>query len=318
MLAGIIDGDNYSSVLRDIAKQRRHGVLGLRFSDHYSDLFFIQGKIVDIKIEGQDRSAQVENGLVELGLLSAAKGVGSYLELWGALEASGQATARREIFIRLVEIAIMDSLLQIKWAAGALFEFKVQSLQVEKDIYPTISVGQLLLDLAAIETTSDRFGQLFPSNVVIASLGNDVADQEFNQTQARILSCLDQPKNLARLKLEALLNDSQLQEALLDLYDRAAIKVERADCSDNLDDNNSDLNKVETRQPREYEDSDPDRVSTEAPSWLALLNSYLINATWLTILVLVLFIFSAIYFPLQIWSARGLAVPAIIESQALP
>lgn len=325
MLAGIIDNENYSQVLREIAKQRRQGILSLRFPQNWVDVVFVQGKVVDVRIEGRNRVLEVRRYLVDLFKLpqDCQQGAGSgYFEIWEGLTPEMQEQITEERFRKIIERSLHDDLIQIDWIAGALFEFKVQSVEYDKDYCPTISVGQLLLDLASFQVTSERFNQIFFRGCSVQSIeGKAVVDSD-DHARSLILKQLNDPLTIEQLRWIVMLNRSRLQEELLALYDQERVRVLEGENKLNSIEPNVSIEEApqsndrfscqqehepDVKEPEMYKSRDCAVSSTEGsetPAAPVLLNAYMENAVWLPSLIALLFLVFSISVPLHIWSYR--------------
>lgn len=280
MLSGIIDSENYSQVLRSISKQKGQGILSLRFPHGSIDLFFVRGKIIDVIKEWDNRLERFGNFIAGYSGVERLLVAGDdFSTIWSGLSEQISGKLTQEIFRKIIEAYVHNDLMEIDWGGGALYEFKTQSVPYQTEFNPSISVGQLLLDLAWYQANFSRFQQLFPTGSLLQlssnwqSLGND------NELHQLVACELVEPIAIEQLKYRLYLGDCKFSEVILDLFDKGLVVTP-------ISSPVQEICKVGVkRQERVKGDSN-----------------------WALAAVLLIFLALSVYFPLLVWSDTALSL----------
>ncbi|MCO6430246.1 MAG: hypothetical protein J5J00_05245 [Deltaproteobacteria bacterium] len=228
MLTGMLNSENLSSVLRGISQKRQNGLMEISFPDGAVTVVFSAGKVVDFIDPVSPGCSEVMRRLSNAGYGEEIDDVGemeTYSDLFRALNnRSGEhRLVDEETFKKVIRHRILDRLYMLNLDHSAIYSFKIQMPEYDRDFSPAISVGQILLDRVALETDGERFVKRFKPGCMIAlsTSGGDALSEE----EQAVFAALDKPRTLEELRSRLILSCYHFQSALLSLFDRAALDV---------------------------------------------------------------------------------------------
>jgi len=222
MITGVINSDNIPQVLRGISQRRQQGVLEVNFAEKRVDIFFMQGKVVDVQMSDRDHVLEVLETLQHGGcvpeefVLEAT----TYEELQEQLKPAGVDEA---VFKRVLKHCVLDRLYRLDFHSGAYYNFKAQMVEGSRSVLPAISVGQLLLDLVSLESERSSFESIFPPHARLTRAmpaASFVSDEE-----AVVFEKVGDGGSVADVAERTMLSRFHFQEALLALHERGVIRV---------------------------------------------------------------------------------------------
>lgn len=222
MLNGVINSDNYSQVLRSIASRRRQGALEITFPERVVRIIFVQGRIIDVLDSRHDPATAILQILQMAGYFHEIETVsGGYRQLYEACELASPGLVHQEMFAEVVRQYVLDQLYGLEFGEGVYYTFTVQMIDVDREFLPSISVGQLLLDLVSLESYAIRVAELFPPDYKIqlqpVETNLSTGAQQIRAAIAGGVATLEQ------LRTHTFLSRYHFEEALLELVDCGSI-----------------------------------------------------------------------------------------------
>jgi hypothetical protein len=199
------------------------------------NILFASGRIVDAFPPDESPLIGVAARLVEGGVISldpegvvsaisesSGEGEEGYKALFLYLNSSGETFVEQEVFRTAVQQTIIDRLYSLKLGNGAYYTFRMQMVDYDRDLSPSISVGQLLLDLVAVEADFGRFESLFGSSGILELSDGDEGNASENEK--RLLDAIRTGRStIKRAQATSLLSRFAFTEALLALHDRGVV-----------------------------------------------------------------------------------------------
>lgn len=342
MHTGTAHQETLSQVLRGISQRRRNGILDVRLVDGSVRLHFYQGKVVEFSDPRSAPCAEVFQLLVEAGIAPVALDwiPQSYAALRSALikDSRTDALFTDELFRRAILHRVLSKLYALNLEAPALTGFDSSMVEYEREFAPAISVGQLLLDLVALESDRPKFLQLFSGSILLSQGQGESAG--LSSDEILIHSMLKVEKSLPQLRKECLLSEYAFQDALVRLHDQALIAIRQVPASsgkedfldqkllDGLDASIDEVFEAEGISSSSAALSDPpSQVLPLSPEGspdvsdagaaviasetallpigfrqrLALASSRAMHMHWIPALVMMIFLLSAVLVPLFLW-----------------
>ena len=333
MQTGVLTQESLAQVLRGVSQRRRQGCLEVRYTDRSVRILFIQGKIAEFLEQGINPAQEVCRMLQAAGMLELEFSckASNYLELWTQISGSSHLDPNftLDLFKETLKHRVLDKLYRLDVNCEAFFSFDAAMVEVERDFVPYISVGQLLLDLVALDCERPKFLELFQEDFLISRLKTGAELGLVNEEQ-HILNCLAEPLTVAQVKTRSLLSSFTLQECLMHLHSRELIQVAKPApmlSSDEfldegllkgLDDSidaafNEEALLQKTNSAEQLQDSISTTLDQSAPLFsqgrqqgvfrqrMALLSSRMMHMYWIPALVMLSFLTAAIIVPLFIW-----------------
>lgn len=226
MFSGVLSGENLSQTLRDISQRRRQGVLEVSVLDQQYELFFVQGRVVDVHKAGQNLCEEIVQCLKRIGTLPENwedyDATLAYRDLYLFINSKGYL-ADEEFFKVVLKHRLLDQLYAVCTANSGFFSFKVKMVEYDKELCPSISVGQLLLDLVAFETDLPKFKDMFQDDLrVVAEAGNPGS---LSEEEKLIVDLLHEALKVSDLRARSILSAYHFQETLLSLRDQKIIRL---------------------------------------------------------------------------------------------
>jgi len=228
MQSGVLSADNLPDLLRGISQRRRQGVLEIHGSDGVTSIKFVQGRIVEVAASPLTPVQEVVQCLARAGY-----GVGepksysetSYSALLARLIDAGQSGKKvdKETLLGVIKHRVLERLYALDVGAGSMYSFKVQMVETERDFSPSISVGQLLLDLVELSAEREDFISLFPVGAIARKSPPASPDTDDEQ---KVLDAVGGGASLEDITSKSLLSSYHLRHALLGLHKRGGILVD--------------------------------------------------------------------------------------------
>ena len=236
MQSGVLSADNLPDLLRGISQRRRQGVLEVHGSEGVTSVRFVQGRIVEVIAP---QLTPIQEVVQWLSLAGYRVGdVKSYQEKYYSellerlvrdqASADGGVSSKpitQEVLSGIIKHRILERLYALDVGAGSMYSFKVQMVETERDFSPSISVGQLLLDLVELASEREEFTALFPVDSYAKIANADAADTDDERS---VLTAINAGAVLDDVAARSLLSSYHLRHALLGLLRRGAITVQEA------------------------------------------------------------------------------------------
>ena len=339
MQTGIITPDNLSQVLRSISQRRRNGVFTVTAGEDQVIVYFNQGRIV----EATGAELYPVEELVEV--LRTAGLVGkdfysddsSYSEFFLKFHEEYPDTPLDEsLFKQVIRHRILNKLYSINpKSAGAFYEFSAQMIDYDKNFSPSISVGQLLLDLVALESDSEKFYNQFPEGCVLVPAREP--EVSLSDEEILLLAAIGQGAVLEDVAQRSMLSVYHFHDGLLSLINQELITVQgNGDVSHAVQSENGQLSgaqQVDSGNMQQFfsesiekafkgnaekpaGDPDPQVLSTKIEQYdmsseytvltgmalrFRILNAKFLHMSWLPNAMIGLLIFCATVLPLVCW-----------------
>jgi hypothetical protein len=241
--AGVVTEESLQTVLRQIGQKRRQGVLVLTSPDGKLSLWFHQGKAVEASrsstaspaeevltwlkgahlipegFEWKPSPASSGNGEGEAAFDAAA-----YRELYLELAKTG-VSLDAELYRRVLRQRVLEQIYRINLNESAAFTFYPKAVAIDREFSPSISVGQLLLDMVALPSNRIRFQELFPADGWVGR--TDVPEGVLTIEERIVYDALTSPCALSELSARTMLSEFHLIDALLALYERGLVTAQQ-------------------------------------------------------------------------------------------
>jgi len=240
MHTGVLNSDNLASVLRDISQRRRQGTLAINLLNRQIEILCVQGKIVEAIEVGISPVAELAEILVNAGRLAQApaKTPENYKALFQMMNAGPEGVFDEALFRQIVKERVLNKLYSLDVKAGAHYGFQMQMVEYDRDLCPSISIGQLLLDMVALESDKERFLNVFGNNEVqLTGLEGGTLSPE----ECVVLEAVGAGASVDEIARLSMLSCYHLQDAMLTLYDAKMIKVAPARASGDENENFDDM-----------------------------------------------------------------------------
>lgn len=200
MQTGVVNLENLSQVLKNVAHRRQTGCLEIRPSEGIINIVFVSGKIVDCYNETEGTAARVARRLER----TAKEGTSDLLRM-------------------IYRHEVLDFLFNLDLINDCVYTFKNFTPEYDRDYAPGISVSQYLLDKASYESEIKKFNQIFPADSVILKL--DLAGIELSEEERFFYDWLPERSDLSKLRSESFLNTYHTIVFLISFYERAVIEI---------------------------------------------------------------------------------------------
>jgi len=230
MHTGVISSENLSQVLQGISRKRQQGILEVTLPNKVVQIFFVQGKVVEVIGSDAFPVTEVLESLKLGGLVphDVEENRSSYQDLFEWLNGDPiSACIDRETFANVIRHRVLDRLYCLDFGGGAYYNFKVQMVEVEKDFTPSISVGQLLLDLVSLEADRERFADIFDLDTVLSKA--EFHDLALSDEEQAVADALGTSKSVGEVIAQSMLSTFHACDVLLGLYDRELISILQED-----------------------------------------------------------------------------------------
>ncbi|RIL08469.1 MAG: hypothetical protein DCC75_08820, partial [Proteobacteria bacterium] len=148
MDTGALTQESLSGIFRAISQRRRQGVLEIEHPVAPTQIYFVQGKVAEVRRGGRSPVMEVCQAIIRAGLLAELPNdpLHSYEELLRHLAVSGSGVGGDRLRM-IIKHRVLDGLYSINLDGGAYYNFKVLMVDCEREFAPMISIGQVLLDL---------------------------------------------------------------------------------------------------------------------------------------------------------------------------
>lgn len=229
MQTGLNNQESVAQILRNVSQRRRHGLLELRFADVAVKVLFVQGKVVEVVMPDQSPVVDAYQRLLEAGHCGEFEQLPtSYAHLSKMLTAQTGVDDNTSVTLvrRAVRHAALNRLYSLDLGAPAFTNFDASMVEYEREFAPMISIGQLLLDVVALQADRPRFLTVFGPNVLISHGENPPSAP--SEDEALIHSLVKRAQPLADLRRRSMLSDFALQDGLLRLHEQNCVQVREA------------------------------------------------------------------------------------------
>ncbi|NLF24534.1 MAG: DUF4388 domain-containing protein [Deltaproteobacteria bacterium] len=310
MLSGVLNDDNFAEVLRTLSQRRSSGVLELTCPNGMVQISFAQGKIVDARESWCNCFEVLRSKIRAAGyeLPSQADSIESYAELLPILP---EQSLSPDLFKLVVKYHILEVLYRLDLKHPVPYEFRPRAAVKREECSPSLSTGQLLLDLASKEQVQAEFNQHFKMNERVSC--TDIAAQYQCREEELVYQLLVKPLVLEDLLRVSLLGVYQTQSVLLALYQRGLVKSEEFP-QKSAQDGELGETPVAVRETEDQPGSCPikeadmdqqEEVDLPGSSIrigrVDLLNAKLLHQAWPARLVLYVFLIFALFAPFLWW-----------------
>lgn len=223
MQAGIVTEDNIAQILRGISQKRRHGVLEVHAGESTLEIFFFQGKIVNLQLQGIPLSRMVAQKLAKRETILDrpwVNDVQDFSELAQRLRDAGE-----EVSSQLLSVVIQQQALEWLYAleivGGSFYHFRVEMVPNPTDDELQLSVGQVLLDLVTLKESRDAVRKRLPHDAVLSR--GLPEDREYSVEEQDLIWLVDGVLTISQLRDRSLLNRLTFEETLISLLDAGVI-----------------------------------------------------------------------------------------------
>jgi len=233
MEVGIVTEESLTTVLRQIGHKRRQGVLELVYSHRLVQISFIQGKIVEVRHGARDVAEEVLLRLQDAGLVPVAfswfvdpaEPTGqSYRSLYISLVESGYSVDE-EFYKNAIKQCLLDRLYDLDLSGNARFQFRVEMVGADREFSPTVSIGQVLLDLVALPSNRERFEKLFPNTDQVRVKRTDNPEGVLTAEEKLISGLLSGSMSVALLQKRVMLSRFYFWGGVLSLFERGLLCI---------------------------------------------------------------------------------------------
>ena len=223
MLSGVVNDESISQILRGISQKRQHGVLVLKKAGREIEVYFFQGRIFDARPKGMSHGEVIEERLKRAHFLDASVEFNGndYTEVHQELVQQLPAFENKDAYRTLVEHAVLDTLYELQFPDDAVYSLHIQMVSVEREFCPSISVGQVLLDLVSIRDEEVRYHEAFPEGSMVVP--QQVSDADLSGDQALLAKYLEKPISVQELYYASCLSLYPFREALLGLEQKGLV-----------------------------------------------------------------------------------------------
>lgn len=319
--SGVITDETLGDVLRSISQRRRQGVLEINAPNAVIRIQFSLGKIIEVIIGDENPLDEIVGRLATAEVIPSGFVVSSeenYSDLFVSLMNFGPSLLDEDVFGRAVKHRILDTLYMLELGLGALYSFKVEIVEGDKQFSPSLSVGQILLDIVALHSEDEEFDSIFPPNFSVVPI--ERAPANLSDDEHLLMTLLeDGPLSTRKLRERSLLSLFHFREALLSL--KTAGCVDRGE--DLLEKALGGLGELETHDGAvlageislSRDDSALEAVDlyVEAPgkgvptrsakTKLTALSVSLMSSSWIITTVTLCFVVASVIAPWFLWSA---------------
>ncbi len=229
MESGVINEDSFSNILRSISQRKKNGVLEITLTEGQLSVSFVKGKVVEVQRADESPAAEVIKRLVASGWLPQGMefSVQDYAEAARLIKTLQlpRGALSDELFRRAVKQRILDLLYDLdaalKLGGGAYYVFKAQMIVVNEDFSPSISSGQILLDLVSLKQDQSRFLEAFSAGEMLRRGDNGEGLSEEEELVWKELA--DGGASIEDVARRSMLSRFHLQDALLGMLERGVI-----------------------------------------------------------------------------------------------
>lgn len=233
MYSGVFSADELTRVFRSISQKRRQGVLEIQLGSHTVFITFHNGKIIDAGQSEKPSTLGICERLVVSGKMSGDQiqecldQSKSVADLCKTLVERGLCT--RGDFLAAKTVYQMDTLYSLRKAGRGHYEFTPKMTRNEEEFSLNLAPGQLLLDMMELDSEESRFTGVVAtlsakdSRIVAANQGVG----QLSTGEEALCSVLDESSCLEEICQRTLLTEYQLRTALLALFDKKLLKMEK-------------------------------------------------------------------------------------------
>ena len=219
MQTGKLDIDSFSQLLRGISQRRKQGALEITLGENIRTVYFISGKIVEVRDgEENNEAKEISDLLFSAGAIDKLpEDVSTYTAVYDQIE----AFVPKDVFERAILHRVLDKLYEIDLKQSAYYSFSVQMVDVDRDYTPAISVGSFLLDLVSLDEQQQRVINFIGDDEI--SRANKEPLDTLSDKELLVWEYIEEPVSLEVLKQKTMLSSFAINETLLNLLDKAEI-----------------------------------------------------------------------------------------------
>lgn len=234
MFSGIVNTDSLTQLFRAISQRRRHGFLRLESKTTSMEVYFISGKIVEVRENGWSACPAIYERLRSCKKLNKElKGTSALAEM----EASevydllvGQGYVSHEYFMMARAALALDMLHGINAMEGAYFQFTQKLVEFDDRISLKFSPGQILLDFVEFDSNIQRFQEIFgPYAGYRIKIYVREEPSTLSGVEVELWKAIVEGVELETIINTVLLSENDLRSALVSLHDRGLIQVEQGE-----------------------------------------------------------------------------------------
>lgn len=236
--SGLVTKESLSELLRTLSQRRRNGWLEIQYPDQQVNLGFMQGRICEVQHNAQSSTEEFAERLELAGYAVERSKIGwneSYSSLFVAINdgaSKGQKLSIEESkFKEALKHRLLDSLYALLEQAGGTYEFRNGIVEIDSEFSPSISVGQLLLDLVALNSDESGFREKVGSKNWVERIGSD-APHGLSEEEVSLLSLVNSAGlKVTRLKELSLLSKYHFDSAFSHLLGQGLVRLSNAQVS---------------------------------------------------------------------------------------
>ncbi len=309
MLSGELSQENLTQTLRELSQKKRHGILQLECADNKIEIIFSAGRIVDCQDVGEVKTKGLLGRIADLGLVPHDTLGQDYPDTYQALFTAikeQSPTITPDDFKELLTHWVLDKLYSIDFDRPGRFSFNVKVPEFERAFSASISVGQLLLDLVALNTDYAQFDQIIPATVFLVRTAEEAGD--LSADEELIFAAIGNGITRASLRKRIYLSEYPFREALLALREKGLVDIALKAPEGAVPAGQTNVLAPKVSQPlvltktESLTASEPDR----RPGLVARLNHYLLHSTLVPEILVITFLASALVVPLLFWKTMFL------------
>jgi hypothetical protein len=243
MQTGVISSDTFSKVLRDFAGKRRQGILEIQSADRRFEIVFSQGKIIyaDCVLETSPCGTTLlflAAALKQRFGFHDAENCSDYKALFSLwLAQSTDEEHARWHFAFYLRHAVLETLYSTLDHQNGYFAFRHETISDELELLPSLSVGQILLDMVSLE--AGEFEGIVAEDAMLSLSGEYLGTP--SEEERVLLGILEKgPQNLKKLQAESGLSSFHFGSSILSLSERGILEErDLQDCHN--DENDSSM-----------------------------------------------------------------------------
>ncbi|MCB0352876.1 MAG: DUF4388 domain-containing protein [Bdellovibrionales bacterium] len=235
MHTGSLTPDNFSQVLRGLSQKRKSGTLEVVRGEEKFTVVFFQGKILEAFRNDFTPTAQLVETLVKSGFVASGEFQlealpANYSELFGVLQSSGTSghLFDEDMYRQIVRHRVMQQLYNLPIDQGSFYNFRNEVRSVERELLPSISVGQLLLDLVELSEERAAFQEQFGAQPFLHRT-QTTTEEALSDDAFLLLNSLRSEVSLFDMRESGLLNEFALRDAVDELQAKGLVERKAGD-----------------------------------------------------------------------------------------
>lgn len=222
MQAGFISGDNLSQLLRDVSQRKLTGVVVIKYPKYSVTISLIGGRIADCERSDKNALQEIIKHLKASRAIPKdyATEADNLTKLCNSLCAGGNGGVfvQRDIFLRAVHHRVFDALYDLAAAGTGQFTVAQKMVELDRELMPSLSVGQLLLDLVELQQNVERFTKLCVPGLVVKSTPNHNA--ALSEEEELLAQLAKNGEEIGELRARSLLSRYHFQSGVISLLEQ--------------------------------------------------------------------------------------------------